>query len=239
LGNSTQLNTEVLLNLKPDVLIGFSMQSVNKVYSTIEKSGIPVILNGDWLETTPLGRAEWLKFFGALYNKNKLADSLFNTIVQDYNKAKKTALKAAKKPTILAGVLYKNVWNLPAGDSFVAQFLKDANTDYYWQNSKGRGSLNLSFETVLNTAQNADYWIAPSNYTDFDQLKKSNQHYTQFKAFKNQNIYTFALTIGVTGGVIYYEEAPLKPNIVLKDIIKITHPNLLPDYIPYFLKKLN
>jgi len=69
LGNSTQINTEVLLNLKPDILVGFSMQSVNKVYTTIEKSGIPVILNGDWLETTPLGRAEWLKLFGALYNK--------------------------------------------------------------------------------------------------------------------------------------------------------------------------
>lgn len=239
LGNSTQINTEVLLNLKPDALIGFSMQSVNKVYSTIEKSGIPVILNGDWLETTPLGRAEWLKFFGALYNKNELANSLFNTIVKDYNEAKKIALKALKKPTILAGVLYKNVWNLPAGDSFVSQFLKDANTDYYWQNSKGTGSLNLSFETVLNTAQNADYWIAPSNYTGFIQLKKSNQHYTQFKAFKSQNIYTFALTKGATGGAIYYEEGPLKPNIILKDIIKITHPDLLTDYKPYFLKKLN
>jgi len=239
LGNSTQLNTEVLLNLKPDVLIGFSMQSVNKTYTTIEKSGIPVILNGDWLETTPLGRAEWLKFFGALFNKNELADSLFNNIVSDYNNAKKIALKATHKPTILAGVLYKNVWNLPAGESFVAQFLKDANTDYYWQNSKGRGSLNLSFETVLNTAQNADYWLAPSNYTGFDQLKKSNQHYAKFKAFKSQNIYTFALTKGATGGVIYYEEAPLKPNVVLKDIIKITHPDLLPDYTPYFLKKLN
>jgi cobalamin transport system substrate-binding protein len=239
LGNSTQINTEVLLNLKPDVLIGFSMQSVNKMYATIEKSGIPVIINGDWLETTPLGRAEWLKFFGALFNKNKLADNLFNTIVSDYNNAKKIALKASKKPTILAGVLYKSIWNLPAGESFVAQFLKDANTNYYWQNTKGTGSLNLSFETVLDKAQNADYWLTPSNYTGFNQLKKSNQHYAEFKAFKSQNIYTFALTKGATGGVIYYEEAPLKPNVVLKDIIKITHPDLLPNYTPYFLKKLN
>jgi len=239
LGNSMQINTEILLNLKPDVLIGFSMQSQNKMYSTIEKSGIPVILNGDWLETTPLGRAEWLKLFGALYNKSSEADSLFKAIVSDYNSAREIAKKATEKPTILAGVLYKNVWNLPAGDSFVAQFLKDANTNYYWQNDKGTGSLNLSFETVLNTAQNADYWIAPSNFMSFNQMKESNLHYTKFKPFRMKKIFTFALTQGETGGVIYYEEAPLKPNIVLKDIIKITHPNLLPNYKPYFLKKLN
>ena len=238
LGNSMQINTEILLNLAPNALIGFSMQSQNKMYSTIEKSGIPVILNGDWLEKTPLGRAEWLKLFGALYDKQALADSLFNNIVKDYNQSKNIALKALKKPTILAGVLVKNVWNLPAGDSFVAQFLKDANTNYYWQNTQGTGSLNLSFETVLNTAQKADYWIAPSNFMSFNQMQKSNPHYTKFKAFKTQNIYTFALKQGATGGVIYYEEAPLKPNIVLKDIIKITHPDLLPDYSPYFLQKL-
>jgi len=239
LGNSMQINTEILLNLNPDVLIGFSMQGQNKMYGTIEKSGIPVVLNGDWLEQSPLGRAEWVKFFGAFYDKSTTADSLFNAIVADYNKSKKIAQKATTKPTVLSGVLYKNVWNLPAGDSFVAQFLKDANTRYYWQNTSGTGSLSLSFETVLDRAQNADFWIAPSNFISFRQMQESNPHYTKFKAFKTKNIYTFALTQGATGGVIYYEEAPLKPNIVLKDIIKITHPDLLPNYIPYFLKKLN
>ena len=109
LGNSMQINTEILLNLAPNALIGFSMQSQNKMYSTIEKSGIPVILNGDWLEKTPLGRAEWLKLFGALYDKKDLADSLFNNIVKDYYQSNKIELKALKKPTSLAGVLYKNV----------------------------------------------------------------------------------------------------------------------------------
>lgn len=239
LGNTTQLNTEILLSLKPDVLIGFSMQSTNKVYATIEKSGIPVILNGDWLEETPLGRAEWLKFFGVLYDKNTLADSLFKAIADDYNNSKRIAFKAKQSPTILSGVLFKDIWNLPAGDSFVAQFLKDANTDYYWQDTKGTGSLNLNFESVFDKAQNADFWIAPGHYTSISQLKKTNIHYTRFKAYKSGQIYTFALTKGDTGGVLYYEEAPLKPNIVLKDIIKVTHPELLAGYKPYFLKKLN
>jgi len=238
IGNPQQINTEVLLNLKPDVLIGFSMQSQNKMYETIKKSGIPVILNGDWLESSPLGRAEWLKFFGALYQKNNLADSIFNNIKNDYNQTKLLVLSAKESPTVLSGNLNKNIWNLPAGDSYTAQFLKDANCQYYWQNTKGNGSLNLSFETVFTKAQNADYWIAAGPFTNFKQLKAANMHYAKFKAFKTQQIYTFDLTKGITGGSLYYEEAALKPNIVLKDLIKVLHPELLPKYKPYFLRKL-
>ena len=239
LGNDMQINTEILLSLNPNLVVGFSMQSANKMYATIEKSGIPVILNGDWLEEKPLGRAEWLKFFGALYDKSSLADSLFNTIADDYNSAKQIALKAKERPSILSGTLFKGVWNLPAGDSFVAQFLEDANTNYYWKNTKGTGSLSLNFESVLDKAQNAEFWIAPGYSTSFKQLKNTYAHYSKFEAVKNKQVYTFALTKGATGGVIYYEEAPIKPHIVLKDIIKITHPHLLPNYKPYFLKKLN
>jgi len=239
LGNTQQINTEVLLNLKPDVLIGFSMQSQNKMYTTIQKSGIPVILNGDWLESTPLGRAEWLKFFGALYQKNNLADSIFNHIKNDYYKIKQLALSANESPTVLSGNLNKNIWNLPAGDSYTAQFLKDANCRYYWQNKTGNGSLNLSFETVFTKAKNADFWIGVGPYTNFKQLKEANMHYAKFKAFKTKQIYTFGLVKGATGGSLYYEEAALKPNIVLKDLIKVLHPELLPHYKPYFLRKLN
>ncbi len=239
LGNNLQVNTEVLLSLNPDVLVGFSMQSENKIYKTIQKAGIPVILNGDWLESTPLGRAEWLKFFGALYQKDALADSIFNTIVNDYHQVTKLALSAKTRPTILSGNLNSTIWNLPAGESYSAQFFKDANTHYYWQNTTGNGSLNLSFETVFNQAQNAQYWIAAGPYKSFVEMRETNPHYSKFKAFKTKQVYTFALTLGKTGGTLYYEEAALKPNIVLKDLIKVVHPELLPNYKPYFLKKLN
>lgn len=239
LGNNMQLNTEILLNLKPDVLIGFSMQGQNKMYETIQKAGIPVILDGDWLESTPLGRAEWLKFFGALYQKEALADSLFKAIVTDYKIVTQLALTALERPTILSGNINGNIWNLPAGQSYSAQFLKDANTKYYWQNTTGNGSLNLSFETVFNQAQNAQYWIGAGPYKSFVEMKKTNPHYREFRAFKTKQVYTFALTLGKTGGTLYYEEAALKPNVVLKDLIKVVHPELLPNYIPYFLKKLN
>ena len=132
LGKEENINTEVLLDLNPEMLVGFSLNSNNKMFENIEKAGIPVLLNGDWLEETPLGRAEWLKFFGVLFNKEKLADSIFNAIAKDYNEAVLLVKEAKTKPTILSGVQFKDVWNLPAGKSFVAKLFKDANTEYLW-----------------------------------------------------------------------------------------------------------
>ena len=238
LGKEENINTEVLLNLQPEIVVGFSMSSNNKMFVNIEKAGIPVLLNGDWLEETPLGRAEWIKFFGVLFNKEQEADSIFNTIELAYLDAKKSAIQAKTKPTILSGVQFKDIWNLPAGESFVSQFLKDANTNYLWAATKGKGSLALSFEAVFEKAQHADLWIAPGHFSSFKQLEDASQHYTQFDAFKTKNIYSFNNNVGENGGVLYYELAPIQPHIVLKDLIKVIHPELLPDYTPFFLEKL-
>lgn len=238
LGKEENINTEVLLDLNPEMLVGFSLNSNNKMFENIEKAGIPVLLNGDWLEETPLGRAEWLKFFGVLFNKEKLADSIFNAIAKDYNEAVLLVKEAKTKPTILSGVQFKDVWNLPAGKSFVAKLFKDANTEYLWAESEGKGSLSLSFESVFEKGQKADLWISPGHYKSYTQLKEANQHYMQFDAFNNKQIYSFNNKMGENGGVLYYELAPIQPHIVLKDIIKIAHPEILPDYVPYFLEKL-
>ncbi|OIQ40593.1 MAG: ABC transporter substrate-binding protein [Bacteroidetes bacterium MedPE-SWsnd-G1] len=238
LGNDGSFNTEILLELDPDAVIAFSMSAANKSLLTIERSGIPLIYNGDWLEETPLGRAEWIKLFGALFDKNEEASNIFDQIEFDYNKAIAIAKDIKETPTILSGVMFKDIWNLPAGGSFVAQFLNDANTNYLWKDTEGKGSLQLSFEAVLDKGQKADIWIAPGHYETKDQLNNASSHYQEFVAFNNNNIYTFANKKGKTGGVIYYELAPTRPDLVLKDIIKIAHPTVLPNYEMTFFEKM-
>jgi len=238
LGNEENINTELLLDLQPDVVIGFSINSNNKMFATIKKIGIPVILNGDWLEETPLGRAEWIKFFGVLFGKEQEAEAIFNEIEMNYLNAKKMAQDAKNIPSIISGGLFKDIWNLPAGDSFEAAFLKDANTNYLWKNSIGKGSLSLNIENVFEKGKDADIWIAPSNYTTFDEISKANDIYTQFKAYKNHQVYSYAIKIGAEGGIIYFELAPARPDLVLKDIIKIAHPEIMKDYEFTFYEKL-
>jgi len=240
IGKESSLNTEILLHLQPELVVGYSVASADKSLSTLKKAGIKVIYNGDWLEETPLGRAEWIKFFGVLFDKEQQADSIFNVIETNYLEAKKIALKATKKPTILSGaIMSKDIWNLPAGNSFVATFLKDANVDYLWEKTEGKGSLSLSFESVFDKAQNADFWIAPGYFSTQKQLVNNNSLYAKFNAFKNDKIYTTTTKKGITGGVIYYELAPTRPDFVLKDIIKITNPDLLPKYKLTFFEKMN
>lgn len=239
LGKNEGINTEVLLELNPDVVIGFGVDGVNKTFETIKKSGIPVIYNGDWVESSALAKAEWIKFFGVLFNKEKEADSIFNTIESEYLEAKKIAANAKKQPAVLSGAMHKDVWYLPNGSSPEAQFLKDANVNYLWSDTSGNGSLALSFEVVLEKAQHADIWLSPSYYSSYEQLEEASELYTNFDAFINKSIYSFVNTTGATGGVIYYELGTARPDLVLKDLIKICHPNLLKQYTPHFFKPLN
>jgi iron complex transport system substrate-binding protein len=239
IGKESSLNTEILLDLQPELVVGYSVSSADKSLTTIKKAGINVIYNGDWLEETPLGRAEWIKFFGVLFDKEKQADSIFKVIEANYIDAKQIALKSTHKPTVLSGaIMSKDIWSLPAGESFVAQFLKDANLDYIWKNTEGKGSLSLSFESVFDKGQNANYWITPGYFSSKEQLLNSNEIYKKFTAYQQDNIYTPILKKGKTGGAIYYELAGTRPDLVLKDIIKITNPDLLPDYEFTFFEKM-
>lgn len=238
-GKENSLNTEILLDLHPDLVVGFSVTSADKSLTTLQKAGINVIYNGDWLEETPLGRAEWIKFFGVLLDKEKQADSIFKAIETNYKNAKEKALQSLRKATVVSGaIMSKDIWNLPAGESYVAQFLKDANLSYLWQDTKGKGSLSLSFESVFDKGANAEFWIAPGYFTSKKQLLESNALYAKFKAFQDDQIYTPTTKKGKSGGVLYYELATTRPDLVLKDLIKITNPALLPNYELVFFEKM-
>lgn len=238
LGKNEDINTESLIELSPDVVIGFAVDGNNKTFNTLKKTGIPVLYNGDWTETSPLGKAEWIKFFAAFYNKEALANKLFSEIKTAYLNAKKLALKAKNKPTVLSGAMYKDIWYLPQGKSWAAQFIADANGKYLWSDSEGTGSHSLNLESVLEKGEHAQFWISPSYYTTMKQLKEAHAVYKQFNAFKNDQVYSFTHKVGDTGGLLYFELAPNRPDIVLKDIIKILHPELLPNHNLYFFDQL-
>lgn len=238
LGTNQTLNTEVLIDLRPNIIIGYGLDNSNPTLDNLEKSGLKVLLNGDWNEQTPLGKAEWIKFFGALYGKQEQANKIFSKIENDYLKTIEIAKRATSKPTILAGDIFEGKWYLPSGTSWGSLILKEANSNYLWQETTGTGSLSLSFETVFEKAKDADFWITSGQFSTLNEMIEANPHYEQFKAFQNKNVYSFAGKKGKTGGILYYELAPNRPDLVLKDLVKILHPELLVGYKPYFFEKL-
>nr|WP_298999181.1 ABC transporter substrate-binding protein [uncultured Allomuricauda sp.] len=238
LGTNENINTEIALEINPEVVIGFGINGTNKAYETLKLSGIPIVYNGDWTEQTPLGKAEWIKFFAPFYQKEAVADSIFKTIESSYNEAKVLAQQALDKPTVLTGGLYKDVWYVAGGNSWMSQFLKDANANYLWKDTEDTGSIGLSLEEVLTQGQKADFWFNPSLHTAYEQLENANPHYIQFSAYINRKVFSNAVRKGETGGILFYELAPQRPDLVLKDLISILHPDLMEGYKTRFFSPL-
>ncbi|APG61371.1 ABC transporter substrate-binding protein [Christiangramia salexigens] len=238
LGKNENLNTEVLLDLSPDAVIGFAINASNKSFESIQKTGIPVIFNGDWTEKTPLGKAEWIKFFGALFDKQEEANKIFNDIKAEYLKAKQIAGTSKSRPSVLSGSMFNDKWYMPYGNSWQARFIQDANANYLYSDTSGEGSLALSFESVLGKAEDAEFWISAGQFTSYDQLIKESEHYQRFRSVQNKNVYSVSLSKGETGGILFYELGPQRPDLILKDLISIFHPELLKQYEPVFYKQL-
>ncbi|MCB4798763.1 ABC transporter substrate-binding protein [Neotamlana laminarinivorans] len=239
LNSEVDINTELLLALQPDLVIGHSVNGNNKSLNQIERFNIPVVIDGAWTENHPLGRAEWIKFIAAFFNKDDEAKTIFEAIEADYLKVKQLAANTTKQPTVFSGSMFKDIWNVPGGQSFMAKFLEDANTNYIWKNNTSTGSLQLNLENVLEKAKTANLWIGAGLFNNKTEMESQYNGYTFFNAYKNNNIYSYTKQISETGGLIYFELGPLRPDLVLKDIIKIAHPEVLPNYELYFFKPLN
>ncbi|KAF2332990.1 ABC transporter substrate-binding protein [Flavobacterium ginsenosidimutans] len=238
-GQNEKLNIEQLIELSPDLIVTFGVDNNNPMLDNLKKSGLNVLIQGDWMEQSPLGKAEWIKLYGVLFGKEDQAKELFDKIVESYNQAKKLVQDKPATSKVLYGSMYEDVWYVAKGNSWVAQFMKDAKANYLWADLKGTGSEGLSFEKVLDKAKDANIWIASGSFKSLEELQKTNPHYAEFDAFKNKNVYNFEGKLGATGGTVYYELAPSRPDLVLKDYIKIFHPDLLSSYEFTFASKLN
>ena len=133
--------------------------------------------------------------------------------------------------------MYGNIWYMPGGKSFAARYFKDAGADYLWKNNDSQGAINLSFEEVLSRAKQVDFWINASDFPDLNALSISNKHYRLFGPFKENNIYVYTnRKKGVAND--YFESGSLRSDLVLKDLIKIINPSILPNHKLYYYKPL-
>ncbi len=238
LGDAFRIDFEKLLLLNPNALMITSYNNANDDNTRrLQNAGINLIYNQEWKEETLLGRAEWIKFVAAFYNKENLADSLFNEMDKNYQKAKLLANKADKKPSILSGGNFKGTWYMPSGKVFMGKLFLDAGGNYYYANDTSKGSLPLSFETVLLYQQHADVWL-DAQANSMKELISRDERHTLFDAVKNKQVYNFNARINDKGANDFWESAVAHPDIILMDVIWALHPELLSDYQPFYLRKL-
>lgn len=239
LGIDKGMNLELLYSLKPDLVMGYTMTSDLGQLKKIKELAIPVVINAEYLEGHPLGRAEWIKFMALFFNKQAMADSVFNVIEAEYLATQKLAENAKQKPTVLSGIVYGDTWYMPAGKNYAARLLKDAGTNYLWSDTESTGFLELSFESVYEKAKEADLWIGVGSFQTIDEIRNAEPRYSLFKPLKKQQVYSFNARKGAKGGSEFLELGYLRPDLILKDLVKIAHPQLLPEYELFFHRKLD
>lgn len=238
LGVDKGLNLERLALLKPGVVMGYTMSSDYGQFKKMEALGIPVVINGEYLEQHPLGRAEWIKFMALFFNREKEADSVFSMIEKNYNQTKDALGQNPDKPTVLSGVVYGDAWFLPAGENYAAKLFRDAGCQYLWEEAPGNGFLEVSFESVYERAHTASLWIGTGTFRNLDEIRSADVRYTRFDAFGKKNVYNYDARMGETGGNEFLELGYLRPDLILMDLVKIAHPELLPDHTLFFHRRL-
>ncbi|MDH6356771.1 ABC transporter substrate-binding protein [Parabacteroides sp. PF5-9] len=234
LGEATSPNVEKMIDVGAEIVIASPFQNSN--YGAVEKIGIPIIEGADYMESLPLGRTEWIKFYGLLLDKEALADSLFAATEKRYLALKKLTTAVTSRPSVVAEKRFGSSWYVPAGDSYIAHLFRDAGADYLFHDLPGAGSTPLAFEFVFDKAIHADYWLLKYNHPEdisYTDLRKEYIPYEDFDAFKNRNVFGCN-----TGNTPYYEEFPIHPDYLLKDFVRIFHPELLPEYTLRYYKPL-
>lgn len=268
-GNGMNPNIERIMDVAPDVLLLTPFEHSGG-YGRVERLGIPIVECAEYMEVSPLARAEWIRFYGELFGQADTADSIFNAVSANYlalrqkvkdPQAPSTAIANASRtsasaqqppasqqppvsegertghlPRLLTEMLYGGQWFVPCGQSTMGIMFADAGADYIFRNRPGSGSTALSFETVLDQAQDADIWLIKYNSQKpltYRQLARDYQPYTRFRAFRERHIYACDLAHNH-----FYEETPFHPDRLLRDLIILLHPDCLPGETPQYYRPL-
>ena len=235
IGIEGNFDNEVIMGVNPDVILISPFKRGG--YDALKDVGIPLIPHLGYKEMAPLGQAEWIKFVGLIIGATEKANRMFSEIENRYNELKKLTETVTDRPIVFSGELRGGNWYAVGGKSFLAQLFKDAGADYFLKNDEHSGGVTLDFETVYSQASKAKYWRIVNSYKgtfSYDTLKDEDARYADFDAFKNKGVVYCNMR-----EVPFYESMPTHPEVVLSDLIKIFHPQLLPeDYEPVFYRLL-
>ena len=236
IGQGKNINYELLVEESPSIIMGFGIDaSSNNFINKLSSLGLEVVLNSEYMETHPLGKAEWIKFIAAFYEEESRADSIFNEIEKEYLELSQLT-KGIEKPTVFTGMPWSGSWYVPGSKSFQVQFFKDAGAQYLWLGNDEKSSLIKSKEIIIDEAFNADFWLNLNSYKDIASVVNYDKKFKGFKAIERKNIFNNDNRLNGSLGNDYWESGVVNPHIVLKDLIKIFHPDLLQHELYYYRK---
>lgn len=240
-GRGKSIDMERVLVLRPDIVV-IDAPSQDNAYHSLRQAGVAAVVNAAYAEPTLLGRVEWLKFAGAFFNKENLAAAQFDSIAARYDARKSLTanLHPDGKPTVFVGSLWRGTWFMSGGKSYPAQLLEDAGANYLWGDNESRRSLTLDFESVYEKAHDADFWITMRNeWRSIGNVVAEDERYGKFNAVGTGRVFNANARLNEHGGNDYWETGLIEPDVLLTDIIRMLHPELVPDHQLKYYRKLD
>ncbi|NJP05476.1 MAG: ABC transporter substrate-binding protein [Chloroflexaceae bacterium] len=238
-GSGAEVNVEQVLTLAPSLVMAYgSGNPQTDVHPQLLAAGVPVAINAEYTEPTPLGRAEWLKFTAAFFNREALAESAFHDMSTTYEELVSRVSEVNERPSVLVNAPFEGTWYMSGGQSYIANLLKDAGTSYLWADDTSTGSLPLSVETVFDRGIDAEYWFHPGTVSTIDALLAIDDRLAQFRAVDSGQVYNNNRRLNAFGGNDFWESGVTHPDLVLADLIAIVHPTLLPDHELYYYQQV-
>lgn len=238
LGSGSSINVEKIVASNPDVVFATALGNGNEIHPVLDRFGVFAALSSAWLETSALGRAEWIKYYAAFYDKLEEAESFFDGIEHDYNALCERTSLVKHRPTVLCNAPWGGTWYVPGGNSYVARMIEDAGGNYLWRDNPMIGSAPLDYESVYSRGIEAEFWINTMQFDTIESLCGSDERFLEFRSVVDGSVFNNTRRLNSQGGNDLWERGVVHPEEVLADLIAILHPELLPDHEQVYYRKL-
>ncbi|MDR0712878.1 MAG: ABC transporter substrate-binding protein [Bacteroidales bacterium] len=238
-GYGAALDIETIVALKPDVIFAYGIgQETMSYLSKLADLGLTVVLNAEYLERTALGKAEWMKFMAAFYHCEEQANALFGRIRQEYDSLKLLPLRTTNRPAVMCDLPWRGSWYIPGGQTSTASMILDAGGNYLWKDNPSHESFPVTIEAAINKGVTADIWINTGAARSLAEIKATDERLSLAKPWQTGQVFSNFARATENGGNDFFESGIVRPHVVLKDLIRIFHPDLLPNHSLYYYLQL-
>lgn len=237
LGDPFHPNVEKTLSLKPQAIISSAYAQRDSYSERLIDAGFPIIYSLEWMENSPLARAEWIRLIAIFFDKEAMGDSIFTEMEHRYLQLQENIKNVSPQYTIMSGDNFQGTWYVPGGKSFHATLFRDAQLNYLYKNNREQGSVGLDVESVLTRFGKADFWFGCEADT-YAELAEKDAKYLLLQSVKKRQVFNNHNRITASGGNDYFESAIANPDLLLSDLVKAAYPEILPDYSFTYIKPL-
>ena len=239
-GYDSNLNKELVVSLEPDLLMAYGVAEPSSGSTArLAETGVRVLYNADYLEEHPLARCEWIRLFGLLTGREEKADSIYRSVSAAYGElAARVRAEVDGRPGVLLGAPWEDVWYVSPANSYIGRLIEDAGGHYIYDDMTGPNSVPLSVESVFRRAAGAEIWINPGTAGSLAEITAADPRMASLPLLREGRVWNNRRRMTETGGNDYWESAVVRPDLLLMDLVSIIHPELIPDYVQFYYRRL-